>query len=136
MKILMIYTERFAYETNIKNLESAPDLEESRVITNAILVCIHSEAEDEEREKKVTEKLVKNIKWLAGKLQTKRVILHSFAHLSESKASPEFTRALFDKVQTKLENASYEVWQTPFGYFLNLELSAPGFSLARVFKAL
>ncbi len=136
MKLLMIYTERFAYETNIKNLESAPDQEESRVITNAILACIHSEAEDEEREKKVVEKLVKNIKWLAGKLENKRVILHSFAHLSESKASPEFTRQLFEKVQARLENAGYEVWQTPFGYFLNLELTAPGFSLARVFKSL
>ncbi len=136
MKLLMIYAERFAYETNQKNLESAPDMEESRVITNAILACIHSEAEDEEQEKKVREKLVKNIKWLAGKLKTKRVILHSFAHLSESKASPEFTKALFDAVQAKLENAEYEVWQTPFGYFLNLELQAPGFSLARVFKSL
>jgi len=52
------------------------------------------------------------------------------------KAPPEFVMELFDKVQAKLENAGYEVHQTPFGYFLDLEMRAPGFSLARVFKDL
>ena len=92
--------------------------------------------EDVEREKSVLSKLVKNIKWLSGKLETKTVVLHSFAHLSESKAPPEFVQKLFDKVQKKLENTGYQVSQTPFGYFLDLDIQAPGFSLARVFKNL
>ena len=35
-----------------------------------------------------------------------------------------------------LENADYQVEQTPFGYFLDLKVDAPGFSLARVYKEL
>jgi len=31
-------------------------------------------------------------------------------------------------------NAGYKVNQTPFGYFLDLQVDAPGHSLARVFK--
>ena len=80
-------------------------------------------------------KLVKNLKWAAGKNNTKRVMLHSFAHLSESKASPEFTAELFQKAIERMKNAEYETFTTPFGYFLDLDIQAPGYSLARLFKS-
>ncbi|MBK7407574.1 MAG: hypothetical protein IPL49_14695 [Saprospirales bacterium] len=52
----------------------------------------------------------------------------------ESKADPAFTKRLFDHLQERLINTGYEVSQTPFGYFLDLNMQAPGLSLARVFK--
>ncbi len=136
MKLLMIYCNRFAYRTAVKNLDSAPDMEVNQEHQDVIVAFVHGEAEDMEREKSVKSKLLKNIKWLAPKVGTKKVVLHSFAHLSESKADPEFVQRIFDEVQQKLENTGYEVWQTPFGYFLDLQVEAPGFSLARVFKNL
>lgn len=136
MKLLMIYTHQFAFRTAEKNLDSAPEVDENGKVTEAIVAFIHSELEDVEREKNVLGKLVKNIKWLSGKLGTKTVVLHSFAHLSESKAPPEFVQDLFNKAQQKLKNTGYRVSQTPFGYFLDLDIQAPGFSLARVFKNL
>ena len=33
-----------------------------------------------------------------------------------------------------LKKSGYEVWQTPFGYFLDLDMQAPGTPLARLFK--
>ena len=51
-----------------------------------------TEAEDEERSRKVLTKMVKNIKWLAGKFSSKSVALHSFSHLSTSRASIDFAR--------------------------------------------
>ncbi len=98
---------------------------------------IQVEEEDIEREAEISKKLLKNIKWVCGKNDTnKRIVLHSFAHLSESKAPPDFTRSLFDKIDERLTNSGFEVFQTPFGYFLDLRVDAPGFSLARVFKSL
>jgi len=132
----MIYAEQFSYRTAQKNLEQAPDADVDQRIEKAIVAFIHSEAGDQEREKNVTAKLAKNLKWLGGKLECRRIVLHSFAHLSESKAEPEFVQQLFDNTQAKLENTGYEVDQTPFGYFLDLHMDAPGFSLARVFKDL
>ena len=79
--------------------------------------------------------MVKNLKWIANKNNTNRIILHSFAHLSESKAEANITKELFDRTEERLRNSGYEVYQTPFGYFLGLNLNAPGFSLARVFKS-
>ncbi len=39
------------------------------------------------------------------------------------------------RVEERLRNADYEVWQTPFGYFLDLDLQAPGRSTARIFSS-
>jgi len=68
------------------------------------------------------------------KEQYKKIILHSFAHLAETKADPHFTKEVFDKAEIRLKNADYECWQTPFGYFLDLDVKAPGVSQARIFK--
>lgn len=135
MKLLMIYTKRFSYNPTVKTLESMPDVAEGKECENVQTAFIQVEEEDVEKENEVIKKLLKNLKWVAGKNETKHIILHSFAHLSESKADPEFTKALFNKVEERLVNTGYLVNQTPFGYFLDLAVDAPGFSLARVFKS-
>ncbi len=135
MKVLMIYCKTFGYNPTVKTLEMANENEASGSYENVQTAFIQVEAEDVEREAQVSKKLLKNLKWVCGKNNTKKVILHSFAHLSESKADPEFTKRIFDSVQERLEKVDYEVNQTPFGYFLDLQVDAPGFSLARVFKS-
>ena len=135
MKVLLIYCKVFGYTPTSKTLEFAEVNEESASFENVQTAFIQVEAEDLEKESQVAKKLLKNIKWVCGKNETKKVVLHSFAHLSESKADPEFSKKIFDHVQERLENVGYEVSQTPFGYFLDLQVDAPGFSLARVFKS-
>ncbi len=136
MKLLMIYMDRFAYKPTIKTLVEMETIEKGREFKDAQVAFIHAEEQDIENENNVLKKTLKNLKWIAGKNSTKRIVLHSFAHLSESKAEPGFTKAFFDKVQKRLEDTGYEVYQTPFGYFLDLSVEAPGVSLARVFKSL
>ena len=131
----MIYCKTFGYNPTVKTLEMADENEVPASYENVQTAFIQVEAEDVEREAQVSKKLLKNLKWVCGKNNTKKVVLHSFAHLSESKADPEFTKKIFDSVQERLEKVDYEVNQTPFGYFLDLQVDAPGFSLARVFKS-
>jgi len=135
MKVLMIYCKTFGYNPTVKTLEMADENEQAASYENVQTAFIQVEAEDVDREAQVSKKLLKNLKWVCGKNKTRKVILHSFAHLSESKADPEFTKRIFDSVQERLEKVDYEVHQTPFGYFLDLQVDAPGFSLARVFKS-
>ncbi|MCD4833437.1 MAG: threonyl-tRNA synthetase editing domain-containing protein [Bacteroidales bacterium] len=134
MKLLMIYMNRFSYNPTIKTIELMPDFSEGKEYENVQTAFIQVEKEDEEKESEVKKKLLKNLKWIAGKNNTKHIILHSFAHLSESKADPEFSKVLFDNIDERLTNSGFTVEQTPFGYFLDLNVEAPGFSLARVFK--
>jgi hypothetical protein len=134
MKLLMIYASRFAYKTSLKSLESVSEKSEHKVIENAIIGFIQVEEKDEAHLSKVETKLVKNLKWAARKNNTERILLHSFTHLSESKASSEITKQLLDNSEKRLKEAKYEVYQTPFGYFLDLDVKAPGNPLARLFK--
>lgn len=136
MKVLLIYTKKFACNPAKKTLDSFPEITEGISLQDVQTAFIHAEEEDLENAQSVEKKLLKNIKWAAGKNDTKRVVLHSFAHLSDSKADPLFTKEMFDRIEERLTNSGYEVWQTPFGYFLDLEVIAPGYSMARVFKSI
>ncbi len=135
MKLLLWYCNSFKFKTTVNTLKEYETKEETKEYENLIVAFIHVEKEDEENLNGIEKKMVKQIKWAAGKNNIKKVLLHSFAHLSDSKADPEFTKQLLDKAQQRLENAGYEANQTPFGYFLDLKIDAPGKSLARIFKS-
>ena len=134
MKLLMIYADKFGYKTSVKNLESASNIDEEKVIENALVGLIHIEPKDGENLSSIETKLIKNLKWAARKNETEKVVLHSFAHLAEGKADPEVTKRLLDDAESRLTNAGYVTYQTPFGYFLDLDIKAPGNSFARLFK--
>lgn len=134
MRVLFWYMDRFAYKPSVKNLEQAETVNQGGEIKNAIVAFVHGEEKDEENAQKVETKLIKNMKWLAGKWECKTLVLHSFAHLSDSKCEPACLKSLFDRAEQRLKDVGYEVVQTPYGYFLDIELSAPGRSLARVYK--
>lgn len=137
MKVLCLFVDEFSYFPQQKNLENTEDIFEGKQFSKAILSFIHVEETDEENDLKSREKkLVNHLKWVARKNETNSIILHSFAHLSESKASPEFTKELLNEAEKRLLNAGYTVEQTPFGYFLDLNIKAPGFSQARIWASL
>jgi predicted deacetylase len=137
MKVLVMYTSRFAWTPQVKNVETVETVSDGAVVHDCMVAFIQVEAEDEEKDLLSREKkLVNHLKWTLRKNESQRMVLHSFAHLSESKASLEFTRQVFDKAEERLEKAGIETFQTPFGYFLDLDIQAPGFSLARIWKSL
>ncbi len=132
-----MFVDEFSYFPQQKNLENAEVVIEGKQFSKAILSFIQVEQTDEENDLKSREKkLVNHLKWVARKNETNSIILHSFAHLSESKASPEFTKELFNEAEKRLLNAGYLVAQTPFGYFLDLNIKAPGISQARIWASL
>ena len=131
----MIFCNKFGYKPAIKNLDNVEEITEGKIYKKVQTAFIQVEEHDMENPKSSEKKLLNFIKWVARKNECTNVVLHSFAHLSESKADPDFTKQLFDNVENRLENAGYKTEQTPFGYFLDLEVEAPGFSMARVFKS-
>ena len=99
-----------------------------------VVAFIHVEPLDVVEGNSVETKLVKNAKWLARKWSTRKIVLHSFTHLGEQKADPEDAKRLIDQVQNRLEAAGYTAVQTPYGYFNDLCIDAPGHPLARIYK--
>ncbi len=136
MKLLMIYCTKFGYTPQIHTLTDFPEVKEGQEFTDTLVAFIHAEEQDEANLKAVETKMVKNLKWAAKKNDTRKVVLHSFAHLAETKADPHTTKGLFDMVEARMQNADYECSQTPFGYFLDIDVQAPGISQARIFKTI
>lgn len=123
----MFHAESFWYRAN----ESDVDKEQ---IGESILVWIHSELEDENNRDNVLRKMVKNIRWLSKKAECETVVLHSFAHLDDSKANPDFADSLIEEVASRLRDRSFTVHIVPFGHFYEFNLHVKGPSLAKVFK--
>jgi hypothetical protein len=136
MKLLLFYAHKWWFKTASKSLPQVPDIDTEDSVENTVVVFFHAEKEDEEKGKGLLDKLVKNIKWLAGKFGTRNVVIHSFNHLSSSKASPEFSEQIIRQATERLQNTGYEVMCTPFGYFNEFMIHVGGESLAKVFKEL
>ncbi len=136
MKLLTLYATRFAYTPRRKTLIGVPDRSGWARVENVLIALVHAEPEDVARSGKVVTKLVKNVKWSAGKNETRHIVLHSFTHLSDVRADPQAAQALLDQAEGRLVSAGYQVDQTPFGYLLDLEMQVPGLPFARVFKTL
>ena len=133
MRVLFWYCDRFEWNPAMKTLEDAPDCGPAGS-KQAVVAFIHVEPKDVAAGNSTETKLVKNAKWLARKWDTKQIILHSFTHLAEAKAEPDQAKALLDRVEERLVNAGYSVGQTPYGYFNDLVIQAPGHPLARIYK--
>lgn len=128
MRLLMLHVDSFWYRPN----ESPSD--ERTEIGESLHVWIHSEKDDEENRAGVLRKMVKNIRWLAKKIDCNAVTLHSFAHLDDNKADSDFADSLIEEVASKLRDREYDVHIVPFGHFYEFNLHVKGPSLAKVFK--
>jgi len=134
MRVLYWYCRRFAWTPSIKTLAEAPEAKPHGV-DNAVVAFVHVEPADVLTGSGAETKLVKNAKWLARKWEVNRVVLHSFTHLAEEKAEPESAQILLARAQQRMVEAGYAVVQTPYGYFNDLTIDAPGHPLARIFKS-
>jgi hypothetical protein len=134
MKILMFYAPTFWFKTYQRVLDDVDDIDIEDEVRQAVVVFYQCEEEDVDRRSSVLSKLIKNIKWLCGKFKTKNVVLHSFGHLSVSKAPPEFTEELINSARERLANSGFRISETPFGYLNEWKIHVAGESLAKVFK--
>ncbi len=133
MRVLFWFCDRFAWTPAMKTLAEAPEALPA-AYEKTVVAFVHVEPKDMEGESQAETKLVKNAKWLARKWEVNSILLHSFTHLGEEKAAPEEAQPLMNRAQERLESAGYSVGQTPYGYFLNLSMDAPGHPLARIYK--
>ena len=130
----MFYAPVFWFKTYEKVLEDVPVCDDEQSIKQAVVVFYHAEAADVDKGGGILTKFIKNIKWLSGKFSTKNIVLHSFNHLSTSKAPAGFTEGLIAQARERLVKSGYTVSETPFGYLNEWKIHVAGESLAKVFK--
>ena len=136
MKLLMFLTKQFTFRPFEKTLPDASDNSGEVQVIGAVVIFAHAEPQDEIAPAGLETKFVKNVKWIAGKRELKNIVLHSFTHLAEASASPQFAETFLQGAAARLRNTGYQVTLTPFGWVCEWELSVFGESLAKVFKSL
>ena len=133
MKLLLLFAHDYWLRPFEKSVPEAPDRHDEMAATAAVLALVHVEAHDPPEHARLVTKAIKQVKWLAGKFDTKQVVLHSFAHLASTRAEPAAAEALLGDMQARLEAAGYAVQVSPFGYFNEFRVHVAGPSLAKVF---
>jgi len=136
MKLLMFLAKQFTFRPFEKMLPEAGDGGSEVHVPDAAVIFVHAEPQDEANAAGLETKFVKNVKWIAGKRELKNVVLHSFTHLAETSASPQFAEVFLQSAAARLRNTGYDVTLTPFGWVCEWELAVFGESLAKVFKSL
>ncbi len=136
MKLLMFLARQFAFRPFEKILPEASEASGETRVTDAAVIFVHAEPEDEAAPSGLETKFVKNVKWIAGKRGLRNIVLHSFTHLAETSASPQFAEAFLQSAAARLRNTGYQVTLTPFGWVCEWDLSVLGESLAKVWKSL
>jgi hypothetical protein len=136
MKLLMFLARQFTFRPFEKTLPEAGDGGDEIQVRDAAVIFVHAEPPDEIDPAGLETKFVKNVKWIAGKRGCKSIVLHSFTHLAEASASPQFAEAFLQNAAARLRNTGYQVALTPFGWVCEWDLSVHGESLAKVFKSL
>ena len=136
MKLLMFLAKQFTFRPFEKTLPDASDGGGEVQVTDAAVVFVHAEPQDETDAAGLETKFAKNVKWIAGKRELKNIVLHSFTHLAEANASPQFAETFLQSAATRLRSTGYKVTLTPFGWVCEWELSVFGESLAKVLKSL
>ncbi|MHA1616224.1 MAG: threonyl-tRNA synthetase editing domain-containing protein [Candidatus Njordarchaeales archaeon] len=135
MRILLLYTKKFRYRVGRKSFGNNESIIGKQWEAKDVPVAfIHVEEKDVKEAKKVVERAVRILSWYARKTESRRIVLHSFAHLSSSKASPEEAEAIISRIAEKLSHKNFDVHVTPFGYFLKLEIAIGDEPISRVFQ--
>ncbi len=112
----MLHAKQFWYKPHADLADAKSD-----DITNAIVAFIHVEENDANKKEDVIDRAVGNLRWLAKKNETDKVVLHSFAHLSNSKSDPETANNIIQKIGEKLKK-NFTVHTVPFGQFYEFSI--------------
>ena len=133
MRVLFWFCDAFQTVPTIQTLPDAPTAH-TLCAARAVVAFVHVEPQDTDGASSAETKLVKNAKWLARKWSVTDIVLHSFTHLGEAKSPPEAAFKLLSDAAQRLRSAGYQASLTPYGYFHDLEMRAPGHPLARIYK--
>lgn len=127
---------------HVSQFKSAPkDRGRSRVISEnsgaidtgeSLLVFACAEKGDERDMHFIMGKSADEILVLSQKLKVDTVVLHSFAHLFAELGEPQDALDILNGMQQKLLEMGLKAFQTPFGWFNEMEIKAKGHPLSRI----
>ena len=135
MRVLQLHCSSFGYEVKKETpVAEQPADPKSETLEN-VLVCLTCfEKQDETHMDEIMNAYMENIKVDTGRIGTKRVLIHPYAHLSKQFGSPRLAKEFLKKLQEKLLAEGFEAHRSPFGWYKSFTLTNIGHPLAESYR--
>ncbi len=135
MRILFIHADHLEYEVREAAIQDPEevDADHRKAAVDEVLVCFATvEERDEADPEGIASRAAAEVKDVAAKVQTKRVVLYPYAHLSSSLGAPNVSRKILANLAAQLRAGGFEVIASPFGWYKAFRLSAKGHPLSEL----
>ncbi|MFW5902325.1 MAG: threonine--tRNA ligase [archaeon] len=133
MKILSIHSDYLEYEAKKKAIKSAEEPEKRKErIEECLVIFQGSEKPDEGNEEIIAERTVEEIKEIAEKVNTKKIVLYPFVHLTEDPSSPKTAQKIIKKEEELLKETDLEIHNSPFGWYKAFNIKCKGHPLSEL----
>ncbi len=129
MKILLVHSDFIEYEPRKKAIANAEEIEKkhSRIDDCLVVFCSSEEGDTE----KIVSKAASEIKDVAKQVETKKIVLYPFVHLTTTPSKPQLALHLLKEIEKELKN-DYDVYRAPFGWYKSFTLKCKGHPLSEL----
>lgn len=138
MRILLIHADYLEFEVKQPTpvAEEVADQFKKGRVDEALVSFISVESEDETNVETIAKNAASEIAEVGGKINTRRVVLYPYAHLSSSLASPASAIKTLDLMKEELAGKGFEVYRLPFGWYKAFTLSCKGHPLSELSRTI
>ncbi|MFC7139339.1 threonine--tRNA ligase [Halosimplex aquaticum] len=136
MRLLFIHSDHLEFEA--REQAGPDDLAEREGVPmdgrmeECVTAFISVESDDETDLDGVVANATAELRDVTGQLNTNRVVLYPYAHLSEDLANPDAAKEVMRGLESELEADGYEVLRAPFGWYKSFEVSCKGHPLSEL----
>ncbi|MDE1848794.1 MAG: threonine--tRNA ligase [Nanoarchaeota archaeon] len=137
MKLLSLHCDYIRFrplKKALKDVEPLNEKEKAEKTVKEVLVILTAveKGDNEEIQKEYT----KNVEEIAKQVNTKRIVLYPYAHLSSNLSAPGVAIKILKDSEEGLKKDGYEVIRAPFGYYKEFELKVKGHPLSELSREL
>lgn len=138
MRILLIHADYLEFEIKQPTPLAEKVTEELKKgrVDEVLVSFISVESEDEANIEAVAKNAAREIAEVSDKINTRRIVLYPYAHLSSSLASPASAIKALDLIKDELAQGGFEVLRLPFGWYKAFRLSCKGHPLSELSRSI
>jgi threonyl-tRNA synthetase len=134
MRLLFIHSDHLEFEVTD---EVSDDLAETEGVPmegrmeDCVTAFMSVETGDEEDLDGVVDNAAEELRDVADQLNTRKLVLYPYAHLSEDLAGPDAAKEVMRNLESELDG-EFEVLRAPFGWYKSFEVSCKGHPLSEL----
>ena len=132
MKILTLHSDYIKFAPTKKAIKDAPKVEKAEKEVKECLVVLSSvEKKDEKNPSAVAKRLVSEVKDIASKVKSDKIVLYPYVHLTNQPSNPKTALQVLDEAEKELKK-DFEVIRSPFGWYKSFTVACKGHPLAEL----